>query len=48
VTRGDCSDGLNRSRFFADNEAAVTSRLPLFLIPLPALVLGALVAAGLI
>jgi len=45
---GDCSDGLNRSPFPADNESAVTLRLPLLLIPLPAVVLGALNGAGLL
>jgi hypothetical protein len=34
--------------FSADNEAAVIVRLPLLLVPLPAVVFGALVAAGLL
>src|SRR5436190_7127535 len=40
--------GLNQSPFSADNAAAVILRLPLLFVPLPAIVLGALVAAGML
>jgi hypothetical protein len=41
-------DGLNRRRLAADTRPTVASNLPLVLIPVPALVLGALVAVGLL
>jgi len=43
----DQLDGLNRQRLAADTEVTVALKLPLLLIPLPALVVGALVAVGL-
>jgi hypothetical protein len=44
----DQLDGLNQQRLAADTGATVALNLPLVLIPVPALVLGAFVAVGLL
>jgi hypothetical protein len=47
ASRFDYRDGLNRSRLGADIDR-VAVKVPLVLIPVPALVVGALLAVGLI